>query len=130
MLKESYTFNGFSTNDLQLTKKFYEETLGLQVVENEMGILEIKAAGSNKFVIYSKENHQPATFTVLNFEVKDIEQEVDDLISKGINFEQYSEPLKTDEKGICRKDDRLAIAWFKDPSGNILSLIQENTRED
>ncbi|NHF58511.1 VOC family protein [Flavobacteriaceae bacterium TP-CH-4] len=126
MLRESYTFNSYATNNIESSKKFYGETLGLQVVENEMGILEIKAGGSNRFVIYPKENHQPATFTVLNFEVKNIQSEVDDLIAKGITFEQYPEPMKTDEKGICRRDDRFAIAWFKDPAGNIISLIQEN----
>lgn len=129
MLKNAFTFNSFSTNDLQVSKDFYKNTLGLEVVENEMGILEIKAKGSNKFVIYPKENHQPATFTVLNFEVADIEKEVDTLIGKGIVFEQYPEPMKTDEKGICwppDNEDWPIIAWFKDSSGNILSLIQEN----
>lgn len=126
MLKESYTFNSYTTNDIESSKKFYGEILGLEVFENEMGVLEIKAGGSNKFVIYPKENHQPATFTVLNFEVKDIEGEVDDLIAKGVTFEQYPEPMKTDDKGICRMDDRFGIAWFKDSAGNILSLIEEN----
>lgn len=126
MLTNAYTFNGFSTNDLKVSKDFYKNTLGLEVVENEMGILEIKAAGSDKFIIYPKENHQPASFTVLNFEVRDIEKEVDDLIRKGIVFEEYPEPMKTDQKGICRRDGRFAIAWFKDPAGNIISLIQEN----
>lgn len=125
MLKDSYTFNSFSTNDLRASKTFYAETLGLEVVENEMGVLEIKAAGSNKFVIYPKENHRPATFTVLNFEVKDIKSEVDDLIGKGIAFEQYPEPMKTDEKGMHDDGRGFAIAWFKDPAGNILSLIQK-----
>ena len=130
MLQDSYTFNGFSTDDLEASKTFYAETLGLEVLENEMGILEIKAAGSNAFIIYPKENHQPATFTVLNFEVKDIENKVDGLISKGIVFEQYPEPMKTDKKGICWSPDKNTgphIAWFKDPAGNILSLIAENS---
>lgn len=123
-------FNSFSTNDLEASKAFYAETLGLEVLENEMGILEIKAAASNKFIIYPKENHQPATFTVLNFEVKDIENKVDGLIGKGIVFEQYPEPMKTDKKGICwssGKNTGPHIAWFKDPAGNILSLIEENS---
>ncbi len=126
MLKDAYTFNSFSTNDLKATKRFYQEILGLHVVENEMGILEIQAAGSNKFVIYPKgTNHQPANFTVLNFEVKEIERVVDQLIAKGITFEQYQEPIKTDEKGICWQENSPTIAWFKDPAGNILSLIEE-----
>ena len=125
MLKDCYTFNGFSTNDLKAAKKFYGETLGLEVIENEMGSLEIKAAGNNKFVIYPKENHHPATFTVLNFEVRNMEQEVGTLIEKGIVFEQYPEPMKTDGMGICRRNGRYAIARFKDPAGNILALIEE-----
>ena len=126
MLKNSYTFNSYTTDDIESSKNFYGETLGLEVIKNEMGILEIKAGGSNKFVIYPKENHQPVNFTVLNFEVKDIQKEVDDLMAKGIIFEQCPEPKKTDAKGICRRDDRFAIAWFKDPAGNTISLIQEN----
>lgn len=128
MLSDSYSFNSFSTNDLKASKKFYGETLGLQLIENNMGILEIKTAGSNKFVIYPKENHKAASFTVLNFEVEDIEKEVDHLRHKGITFEQYGAPLKTDEKGICwppEKTNWPVIAWFKDPAGNILALIQE-----
>lgn len=129
MLKDCYTFNSFTTHDIELSKKFYHETLGLNVTENEMGILEIKAAGSNSFVIYPKDDHQPATFTVLNFEVKNIEKEVDALIVKGITFEQYDAPLQTDARGICwppENENWPIIAWFKDPAGNILSLIQEN----
>lgn len=126
MIKDSYTFNSFSTNDLEASRKFYQEKLGLHVNENEMGILEIQAGGSNKFVIYPKgETHEPASYTVLNFEVKDIEKVVDYLIGNGITFEQYNEPIKTDEKGICRRIDGPLIAWFKDPAGNILSIIEE-----
>ncbi len=128
MLKDTYTFNSFTTDDLETSKKFYTDTLGLKVVENEMGILEIQAGGSNQFIIYTKgEAHQPASFTVLNFEVKDIEKVVDHLIDKGITFEQYSEPMKTDGKGICwHSGDNKGpnIAWFKDPSGKDLSLIE------
>nr|WP_299342390.1 VOC family protein [Allomuricauda sp.] len=128
MLKESYTFNSYSTNDMESSKKFYGETLGLEVIENEMGILEIKAGGSNRFIIYPKENHEPATFTVLNFEVNNIGSEVDSLAAKGITFEQYPAPMETDERGICwssGENSGPSIAWFKDPAGNILSLIQE-----
>ncbi len=128
MLHDTYTFNSFSTNDLEASKTFYAETLGLEVMANQMGILEIEAAGGNKFIIYPKENHQPATFTVLNFEVKHIESKVDGLISKGIVFEQYPEPMKTDKKGICWSSDKNTgpnIAWFKEPAGNILALIEQ-----
>ena len=119
MLGTFYTFNSFSTHNLEASKRFYSETLGLHVVENEMGILEVKAGGSNKFVIYPKgEAHKPADFTVLNFEVKNIEKVVDHLIEKGIIFEQYSKPMKTDKKGIhWHSNDNPGpdIAWFKDP---------------
>ena len=129
MLKDTHTFNSFTTNDLEVSKEFYQGTLGLHVVESQMGILEIQASGRNQFIIYPKGNdHQPANFTVLNFAVKEIEKVVDHLIGKGITFEQYPEPMKTDEKGICwSSGDNAApsIAWFKDPSGNILSLIEE-----
>lgn len=129
MLQDFNTFNSFSTNDLAAAKIFYSEKLGLRVKENEMGILEIKAAGSNAFVVYPKgDDHQPANFTILNFEVKDIEKVVDHLTSKGITFEQYPEPMKTDEKGICwntSDEPGPNIAWFKDPAGNILSIMAE-----
>lgn len=127
MLKEAYTFNSFSTNDLEASKTFYQEILELQVKENEMGILEIRAGGTNKFIIYPKgENHEAANFTVLNFEVKGIENVVDHLIRKGVIFEQYTEPIKTDENCIFRGEVGQKIAWFKDPAGNILSLIEEH----
>lgn len=129
MLKDAYTFNSFTTNDLEASRKFYEETLGLHVKENEMGILEIKAGDSNSFIIYPKgEDHKPANFTVLNFAVKHIEKVVDHLSGKGITFEQYPEPMKTDEKGICWNSGGNTgpnIAWFKDPAGNIISIIGE-----
>ena len=126
MLKDAYTFNSFTTHDLQVSKKFYADTLGLHVIENEMGILEIQAGGSNKFIIYPKgEDHRAANFTVLNFEVKEIEKVVDHLAAKGITFEQYEAPMKTNEKGICRNNHGPTIAWFKDPAGNVLSLMEE-----
>ena len=128
MLKDVHTFHSFTTNDLEVSRTFYAGTLGLHVVKNEMSILEIKAGGS-QFIIYPKgDDHQPANFTVLNFPVKDIEKAVDHLIARGITFEQYPEPMKTDEKGICWSSDVNTgpnIAWFKDPAGNILSIIEE-----
>lgn len=125
MLKNANTFHSFSTNDLDASKNFYQETLGLDVQLNEMGILEIQAGGSNTFIIYPKGNgHVPAHFTVLNFEVEDIEETVEQLKSRGVTFEQYGQPTKTDEKGICRGGSGPAIAWFKDPAGNILSVLE------
>lgn len=126
MLSNSKAFSGFSINDSQKAKKFYGELLGLNIEEDpEMeGILTLKLAGGNSIIIYTKENHEPATFTILNFPVRDIEQAVDELTKRGIIFEQYGGDIKTDQKGICREGGPL-IAWFKDPAGNILSILQE-----
>jgi predicted enzyme related to lactoylglutathione lyase len=124
MFKSTKTFSSFSTNDLQKAKEFYHSILGVDVEENQMGILTLHLAG-NEVIIYPKPNHQPATFTVLNFAVDNIDDAVDALIAKGITFEQYGEPIKTDEKGIARGNGYGPdIAWFKDPAGNILSVLQ------
>ncbi len=125
MLKYKKTFSGFSANDLQKAKAFYHETLGIEVSENQMGILTLHLGNGHEVIIYPKPNHEPATFTVLNFAVDDVEKAVDDLIAKGVTFEQYGEPMKTDEKGILRGDGHGPdIAWFKDPAGNILSVLR------
>lgn len=126
MLKQSKAFSGFSVNDIQKAKQFYSEILDLDVKDNPMGLIELNIKGGNRIIIYPKPNHVPATFTVLNFPVKNIEESVDELIKKGIKFEQYEEPIKTDKKGICRSGGKGPnIAWFKDPAGNILSVIEE-----
>lgn len=128
MLGNAPFFYSFSTNDMARTQDFYDNILGLKVKKHEMGMLQVHIQGKESCMIYPKENHVPATFTVLNFEVTDIEEKVDALIAKGISFEHYPAPLKTDEKGICwppQGTNRPAIAWFKDPGGNILSLIEE-----
>lgn len=125
MFKESKAFSSFAVKDISKAKDFYQNILGLTVKENTMGILELEISGSSNLIIYPKPDHQPAVFTVLNFPVKDIEQVVDDLIEKGITFEQYDqEYLKTDEKGISRSEQGPNIAWFKDPDGNILSVLE------
>lgn len=127
MLVKSKAFSGFSVDNPEKAKKFYKEVLGLNVKEQtEMeGMVNLQIEGGNNFLIYPKETHEPATYTVLNFPVNDIDKEVDSLISKGVTFEQYdTKDIKTDEKGIFR-DNGMAIAWFKDPAGNILSLIEE-----
>ena len=124
MLTNAKAFSGFSTNDLSRAKDFYQNILGLKVYESAMGILELHLAGGLKVIIYPKPDHVPATFTVLNFTVENIDRAVDELTHKGIIFEQYGFPgLKTDAKGICRS--KPLIAWFKDPAGNILSVIEE-----
>ena len=125
MFKDTKAFSGFSVNDLQKAKEFYNGTLGIEISENSMGIVTLHINGGSKIIIYPKPNHIPATYTILNFPVTDVEKTVDELISKGITFEQYDEPVKTDEKGILRGDERGPdIAWFKDPAGNILSVIK------
>jgi predicted enzyme related to lactoylglutathione lyase len=126
MLKHSKAFSSFSVNDIAGAKKFYAEILKLDVKDNPMGLIELHVEGGNNIIIYPKPDHEPATFTVLNFPVANIDKAADELIKSGIIFEQYEEPIKTDEKGICRSDGEApTIAWFKDPAGNILSLIED-----
>ena len=123
MLKESKAFSGFSANDVPKAKDFYGQTLGLEVSEDH-GLLTLHLAGGNKVLVYPKPNHVPATFTVLNFPVKNVDQAVDELKKRGVRFEIYNLPdLKTDEKGIMRGKGP-TIAWFKDPAGNILSVLE------
>lgn len=127
MLSISHAFSGFSVKNLDEAKEFYEKTLGLSVGQDEMG-LQLKIAGGRPVFVYQKDDHQPATFTILNFPVDDVDAVVDELSSKGVKFESYDMGggAKTDEKGIMRgKAAKLGpdIAWFKDPSGNILSVL-------
>ena len=124
MFKDIKAFSSFSVNDLKKAKEFYQDTLGLEVGEIN-GLLELHIAGSNPVMIYPKPNHAPATFTVLNFPVDDVEKAVDELTKKGVPFEHYDmEQLKTDEKGISRGNGGPTIAWFTDPAGNILSVLE------
>jgi len=124
MLKDSEAFSGFSAGDIAKAKEFYAGTLGLEVSESH-GLLTLRLAGGNNVIIYPKPNHVPATFTVLNFPVKDVDLAVDQLKKRGVRFEQYNLPnLKTDEKGIMRGNGP-TIAWFKDPAGNILSVVDQ-----
>lgn len=122
MLDSSKAFSSFAVNNLQKAKQFYAETLGIKVKESKEG-LELHP-GSTDVFIYPKADHTPATFTVLNFLVDDIEAAVDELKQKGVRFEHYEGEIKTDEKGIHRNGGP-TIAWFKDPAGNILSVIEK-----
>lgn len=123
IIKNSKAFSGFSTNDIPKAKEFYGTTLGLDVSE-ENGMLTLKFPGGHTVLIYPKgDEHQPATFTVLNLQVDDIDRAVDELTAAGIRFERYGEVAQQDERGIAR-DIGPPIAWFKDPAGNILSVIQ------
>ncbi len=124
MLKDNRTFSSFSADDIPRAKQFYAETLGLEV-EEQMGGLALHLGGGDTFV-YPKDDHAPATFTVLNFLVDDIDAAVDRLTEAGVAFEQYEGEIETDEKGIARgPGDGPTIAWFKDPAGNILSVLQQ-----
>lgn len=124
MLTESKAFSGFSVDDIEKAKAFYGDTLGLDVSEAN-GLLNLHLAGGTDILIYPKPNHSPAAYTVLNFPVDNVDRAVDELTTRGVRFEVYNEPgLKTDERGICR-DCGPTIAWFKDPAGNILSVLDD-----
>ena len=124
MFREAKSFSSFSVNDLRKAKEFYGETLGLEIKESPEG-LELHT-GNNVVFLYPKPNHTPASFTVLNFHVIDIEKAVDELESLGVKLEHYNLPdIKTDERGIARGPHGPIIAWFKDPAGNILSVLEE-----
>ena len=127
MFKNTKAFSSFSVDDLKKAKGFYGETIGLQVSEMPEG-LDLQLAGGGHVFLYPKPNHVPATFTVLNFSVDDIDKAVEKLVGLGVQFESYEGDIKTDEKGIFRgatKGQGPNIAWFKDPAGNILSVLQE-----
>ncbi|WP_460544757.1 VOC family protein [Echinicola sediminis] len=126
MLASSKAFSSFSVNNLSTAKTFYSEKLGLKVTEHPMGLLELHTSGNEPIIVYPKPDHQPAAFTVLNFYVPDLEKVVDGLIAKGIKFEQYSGEIQTDQKGISRSEHGPDIAWFKDPAGNIISVIKSS----
>lgn len=124
MLKDSPAFSAFAVNDAERAKEFYGRTLGLEITEGD-DALKLNIVGGPTIEIYPKEVHTPAAFTVLNFPVADIEQAVDGLVAAGVRFESYDDPgLTTDEKGIYRSGD-LKIAWFRDPAGNLLSVIEQ-----
>ena len=123
MLEKCKAFSGFAAPDIAKIKEFYSKTLGLKVTE-EHGLLTLHLAGGNNVLIYPKPDHVPATFTVLNFPVDDVDLAVDELSKRGVRFEKYNGPeIKTDEKGIMRGKGP-SIAWFKDPAGNILSVLE------
>ena len=125
MFAYTKAFSGFSVNDLKKAKHFYEEILGLKVTEeSDMSILQLHIHEGHAIVIYEKPNHTPATFTILNFPVSDVTSAVGKLKELGVRFESYDLPdFKTDDDHVFRQGGPL-IAWFKDPAGNILSVIQ------
>lgn len=125
MFDLSQAFSSFSVSDLQKAKEFYATTLGLPVEEISMGLLKLDLSPQKWVIIYEKRSHTPADFTLLNFPVKKIEEAVDKLIAKGIQFEHYEGEIATNAKGICSTGEGPDIAWFKDPSGNILAVLQD-----
>jgi predicted enzyme related to lactoylglutathione lyase len=127
MFANTKATNGFAVDDVEAAKEFYGETLGLgfKVLSEEFGVTSIETAGGRETLIYAKPDFVPATYTILNFEVDDVDAAVDELVSKGVEFESY-EGFEQDEKGIARGGGQGPdIAWFKDPAGNILSVLQQ-----
>ena len=125
MLSDSEAFSGFAVPDLEAAKKFYGETLGIEVDEDEMGMLVLELGGGTDVFVYAKPDHEPAVFTILNFPVKDIDQAVDELTNRGVTFERY-DGFNQDEKGIARSgpEDGPPIAWFTDPAGNTIAVLE------
>jgi len=132
MLDQSEAYSGFAVKDLGEAKEFYGEKLGLKttVLDEENGLMQLDHAGGKTTLCYQQADSTPASYTILNFPVDDIDQAVDELSSKGVSFERYDDfPFEQDEKGIARgiaADQGPDIAWFKDPSGNVLSVLQES----
>jgi predicted enzyme related to lactoylglutathione lyase len=125
MFANTKAFSGFAVDDLSRAKEFYGETLGLKLTEQPGGhLMMLHLAGDRDTVVYAKPDYTPATYTILNFAVDDIDQAVDELTARGVSFERY-EGSGQDERGIMRDQGPL-IAWFKDPAGNILSVLQES----
>lgn len=117
-------FSGFSVNDIPAATVFYRDKLGL-TVEEQNGMLALHLGGGGTVLVYPKQNHAPATYTVLNFPVDDIDSAVDELTAKGVQFEHY-DGMPADEKGIMRAGHGPDIAWFTDPAGNVISVLQES----
>jgi catechol 2,3-dioxygenase-like lactoylglutathione lyase family enzyme len=122
-------FSSFSVDDLDAARQFYGETLGLKVADSDMGTLDLTLGNGARVFVYPKPNHEPATFTVLNFDVDDIDKAVDDLNARGVTTKIYADDeipdMPNDAKGITRDEENsMAIAWFKDPAGNVIALMQ------
>jgi catechol 2,3-dioxygenase-like lactoylglutathione lyase family enzyme len=133
MLRDANAFSGFAVDDVPRAKEFYGTTLGLEVADAALGVdgadvpagLELRLGSGARVLVYPKPDHAPATFTILNFPVEDIERAVDELTARGVRFERYDTGPRTDAKGIHRRPEVRPVAWFRDPAGNILSIIEE-----
>ncbi|MFF8381938.1 VOC family protein [Streptomyces sp. NPDC015661] len=125
MFGETTAYSGFSVDDLDAARRFYGDVLGLRAEETgpeEMRMLNLVLPGGARIFVYPKENHTPASYTILNFEVDDIDRAVDELVGRGVTFERY-EGFEADEKGIVRDTHGPAIAWFTDPAGNVIAVL-------
>jgi catechol 2,3-dioxygenase-like lactoylglutathione lyase family enzyme len=125
MFESTRAYSGFAVDDLEKARQFYGETLGLKTSE-EHGLLTLHLAGGRDTLIYPKPDHEPANYTILNFPVDDIDSAVDELVERGVRFERY-EGFEQDEKGISRDPQGPPIAWFKDPAGNILAVLENGS---
>ena len=125
MFENTKAFSGFAVDDLQKARQFYGETLGLkkEVIDEEYGLMTLHIAGDRGTLVYETADHKPASYTILNFPVDDIDEAVDELARRGVSFERY-DGMEHDDKGVFR-DAGPNIAWFKDPAGNVLSVLQE-----
>jgi catechol 2,3-dioxygenase-like lactoylglutathione lyase family enzyme len=123
MFATTKAFSGFAVDDLEKAQEFYEGTLGVRVTA-EHGLLTLHLAGDRDTLVYPKPDFTPATYTILNFPVADIDAAVDGLASRGVRFERY-DGWEQDEKGVARPENGPPIAWFRDPAGNILSVLEE-----
>lgn len=126
MFANTKATNGFAVDDLEKAREFYGKTLGLEatVLSEEFGVMSIQLAGGRDTVVYAKPDFEPATYTILNFEVDDVESAVDDLAARGVETERY-EGFDQDEKGIAGDGPGPKIAWFKDPAGNVLAVMEQ-----
>jgi catechol 2,3-dioxygenase-like lactoylglutathione lyase family enzyme len=124
VLADSNAYSGFAVDDLEKARQFYGEALGLRtsILSEEHGLMSLHLAGDRDTLVYQKQDHTPATYTILNFPVDDIDKAVDELAARGVRFERY-DGFEQDEKGISREGPY--VAWFKDPAGNVLSVLQE-----
>jgi predicted enzyme related to lactoylglutathione lyase len=122
MFRDTPAFSGFAVDDIDAARTFYGETLGLKIEDGPMGVLSLQLAGDRPTMIYSKPDFLPATYTILNFDVEDVDAAVDELTSRGVEMERY-DGFDQDEKGISRGQGP-EIAWFKDPAGNILAVLK------
>ncbi len=129
MLENSNVFSSFSVNDLDAAERFYAGVLGLSTTRGPMGVLDLGLPGGQHVMIYPKDDHQPATYTVLNFDVADVEAAVDQLTAAGVEMQRYGPDISQDEKGISTDDRGPRMAWFTDPAGNVIAVLETGTRQ-